>query len=244
MKLFIITGTSRGLGKALAEKLQLQKDIDLITIGRHSANHIQADFSRPEDCYNLFEKNCFPFKEYEEVILINNAGTLNPTAPVGAAESSALLSHVTINAAAPLLLINELLKSLCAVTYTGKVEIINISSGAGRGPMYGWAAYCGSKAFMDMMSRVIALEADSIDRPFTVKCWAIAPGVVDTDMQGHIRSLDQENFKDVKDFVAKKEKGKLLQPELVADRIIKNRESCENGGIYHIRDIYPEYDNR
>lgn len=244
MTLFIITGTSRGLGKAFVDQLQLKKDIDLITIGRHKDNHIKVDFANPESLYGIFEHNYFPFKEYDEVILINNAGTLSPTGPLGQVDSHALLAHLTVNAAGPLLLINEFLKSLEKAEFSANVEIINISSGAGRGPMYGWAAYCGSKASMDMMSRVVGLEAETLSRSFSLKCWAIAPGVVDTDMQGYIRSQNTKSFKDVEDFIAKKEDGKLLSPELVAHRILENRNSCKNGCLYHIRDIYPEYDNR
>jgi len=49
---------------------------------------------------------------------------------------------------------------------------------------------------------------------------AIAPGIVDTNMQETIRSSDVHDFRDLDQFKGFKEKGQLLNPEVVAQGIL------------------------
>jgi len=98
-------------------------------------------------------------------------------------------------------------------------RIINISSGAGRRPISGWSAYCASKAALDMATRVVALEAQSRRRP--VEAVSLAPGVVDTDMQGEIRGMEPAQFADVERFRAMKAEGALRTAEDVAADILR-----------------------
>jgi NAD(P)-dependent dehydrogenase (short-subunit alcohol dehydrogenase family) len=63
----------------------------------------------------------------------------------------------------------------------GKGTVINISSGAAHRPLEGWSAYCAAKAGLAMLTSAIALECvDAGVRP------ALAPGVIDTDMQATV----------------------------------------------------------
>ena len=98
-------------------------------------------------------------------------------------------------------------------------DSINISSGAGRRPIFGWSAYCAAKAGLDMATRVAALEASTRARP--VEAVSLAPGVIDTGMQSVVRGASQEDFVDIERFRAMKAAGELRRPEDVAADILR-----------------------
>jgi len=97
--------------------------------------------------------------------------------------------------------------------------VINISSGAGRRAIFGWGAYCAAKAGLDMATRVAALEAQAAHTG--VELVSLAPGVIDTAMQGIIRSSSPEDFVDVERFRQMKAAGELREPGDVADDILR-----------------------
>jgi NAD(P)-dependent dehydrogenase (short-subunit alcohol dehydrogenase family) len=61
---------------------------------------------------------------------------------------------------------------------------VNLSSGAARGPMEGWSAYCAGKAGLAMITRAVHKEFGAQG----IRIFGFAPGVVDTDMQAVIRA--------------------------------------------------------
>src|SRR5690606_27487845 len=93
------------------------------------------------------------------------------------------------------------------------VRVVNISSGAGRSPTAGWGVYCASKAALDMYTRVARLEAPH------AKLVALAPGVIDTEMQANIRAGNTDDFPDLARFNTMNETGVLRSPQAVADNI-------------------------
>ena len=71
----------------------------------------------------------------------------------------------------------------------GTGSLVNMSSGAATTPYRGWAAYCASKAAVEMLTEVVGLEeADT-----GLLAYAGRPGVVDTDMQALIRATPESN---------------------------------------------------
>lgn len=96
-------------------------------------------------------------------------------------------------------------------------RVINISSGAGKNPYFGWGAYCTTKAGVNMFTQCVATE--EVEKEYPVKIVAFAPGVVDTNMQSQIRETNKEDFINLDRFIALKEEGKLLSPEYVAKAI-------------------------
>jgi benzil reductase ((S)-benzoin forming) len=97
--------------------------------------------------------------------------------------------------------------------------VINISSGAGRRPIFGWGGYCAAKAGLDMASRVAALEAEQ--RATGVEVVSLAPGVIDTAMQGVVRGSDARDFADVERFRQMKAEGALRPADEVAADILR-----------------------
>ena len=115
-------------------------------------------------------------------------------------------------------------------------KIVNISSGAAIKPYYGWSVYCATKAAIDMMTKAIAIEQDTIEKG--VKVIAIYPGVVDTAMQEQIRNSDSQKFIDVQRFIDFKESGSLVSTEIVGKEIFQiiNSDNFPNGAILNISD--------
>jgi benzil reductase ((S)-benzoin forming) len=95
--------------------------------------------------------------------------------------------------------------------------VLNISSGAAQRPVDGWAAYCASKTALNALSETTQKEQDL--RGSGVRVWALAPGVVDTAMQAHIRTAAVGQFSEAGKFAGYKAEGQLQAPATVASSL-------------------------
>jgi len=250
-KYIIITGASKGLGEGIAIEL-LHESHHLICISRGKSEKLEKlaaakacpisffsfDFSKTAEIPNLaqsiFEQ--IRFEKASGIYLINNAGVIQP---VGRAEDCApeeVEKHIRINLISPMLLTASFIKYAQSL----KVEkrVINISSGAAQNPYNGWSSYCTGKAGIDMFTQCVGTEQKDTQSP--VEIMAVAPGVIDTEMQTTIRATTEEQFIHRKKFVELKETGQLVPPQIAGKRIAQLLFSNEfkNGGIIDIRDSY------
>lgn len=215
MKKYFITGTSSGIGKALAEEA-LAAGYRVTGLARRNRiehpnyRHLTVDLT-DLDHYAAIGFEGISDKT-EEVILINNAGTIAPVKPVASMDPIQIARAYRLNLTAPTILSQLFLENLR--DYHGRKTIINISSGAASYPIKSWSVYCASKAALNMFSHVLSLDHHD------VRCHAISPGVVDTEMQGEIRASSQRDFPDVQRFMDYKEKGELASAKDVAAKII------------------------
>lgn len=220
MIIFYITGTSSGIGKALAEQA-LQIEDSLVygfsrscSIEHTNYNHTAIDLSNIEEVLRInFEKHSDAYK----VVLINNAGIIADIKPIGKLSNESIVKVFNLNAICPAILTNKLIQC-----YNGTdipIVIVNISSGAGRHPVESWASYCASKAAVDMFSQVNQAES-GFDNP-KVRVFSIAPGIVDTHMQEKIRSTKLEDFPLLDKFNEYKTNGQLTSAESVAAKILE-----------------------
>ncbi len=227
----IITGTSSGLGKALAVKL-LEKNHRVLGISRrqtiYAANyeHLSVDLS-DETAVAKLSFNIS--KENTHVLLINNAGQIEPIDKTAELQPDALAKHYQVNVWA--------VHTLCAMflrqTHAHQTRhIINISSGAGKYPVPGWSAYCAGKAAVDALSKVIAKEYND------VRIWSLAPGIVDTPMQQTIRNTPKTQFPEQKRFIDYYKNGELNHPDDTAEALIKllNTPNNVNDVVISLRD--------
>jgi NAD(P)-dependent dehydrogenase (short-subunit alcohol dehydrogenase family) len=146
---------------------------------------------------------------------VNNAGVLDPIGPLADADPTALERHVTTN-------VLGVMHGTAAFarhvrSRAGGGSLVNVSSGAASSAYRGWAAYCASKAAVEMLTEVVGLE--EVDSG--LMAYAVAPGVVDTDMQALIRSTPEQQFPDVDRFRRLGEEGAFVTPEWVAACIVE-----------------------
>jgi benzil reductase ((S)-benzoin forming) len=95
--------------------------------------------------------------------------------------------------------------------------LINMTSGAARAVYPGWAAYCASKAAVDQLTAVVAEE----EREHGLRAYALSPGMIDTDMQTHIRASTVEAFPAIERFMEAKISGSFNSPAWVADAVLE-----------------------
>lgn len=220
MKKIYITGSSRGLGKALAENY-LSKGNHVVGLSRscsiqHSNyKHCTIDLSNANSVADfIFDLN----GDFSEGILINNAGSLGEVNYIGSLQSKQIAHHIQLNISSPMMLINQFASAKC--TENLMRFVLNIGSGAGSKPLDGWGLYCSSKAAMEMFNKVYQKEI--IQKRRNIFMRTIAPGIVDTAMQDEIRETDKSQFSSLNRFKEYKKNNELTNPAEVAERIISN----------------------
>ena len=223
MHYYLITGASQGLGRALAEAILARPDTQVLGISRHATiehpryQHQPLDLSDIEAVGHNLGKLFPPRPDAQSLTLVNNAGTLGEIGYVGELPNEHFQFVFDLNVVAPAMLMNTFLG-----TYGGQTAIartvLNISSGAAQRPVDGWAAYCASKAALNSLSETAQQEQDL--RGSGVRVWALAPGVVDTAMQAHIRTAEARQFSEAEKFAAYHTDGQLSSPEAVAARLL------------------------
>ncbi len=221
IKLFI-TGSSRGIGRAIAEAACESGDIEVTGYARGEGishpryKHITIDLS------NAAALAAFAFprlkKGFEQIVLVNNAGSLGEIGRVGQLDAEVILQTVQVNLSAPLVLSNAFVRDYG--NYPASRLMLHISTGAASNPYDGWSLYCSTKAGLDMLARVQDKELALRKDEWPVMVRAVAPGVVETAMQESLRAADPEQFSSKSKFVDLHEQGKLGKPARVAEQYL------------------------
>lgn len=166
----IVTGGSRGLGRALAREL-LDRGLLVITDGRDAVElerarcelaesgeviAIHGDVGDPNHVHSLVGA---ARRIGRLDLLVNNASTLGkvPLPTVAALERETFRALFDVNVFAPIHLIQHALP-LMALTEGG--TIVNVTSDAGVEAYPGWGGYGATKAALEHVSRVLATELD------------------------------------------------------------------------------------
>lgn len=217
--LYIITGTSSGIGKSMVEELLIEPKNIVIGISRtqtifnENYTHFSIDLTKMDELKSFKMPS---IENFSIVSLINNAGILGEIAPLKTINIETIEQCIQVNYTALMLLCTKFIQAY--QTIECQKNIINISSGAASSAYASWANYCSSKSAIEMLTKCINIEQQEESRP--ILCFAIAPGVVDTNMQKEIRSTQLEKFSMKPKFIELFETGKLFSPKLVAKKII------------------------
>lgn len=225
MRYFFITGSSKGIGKGLVERVLEEEDTEVHGFSRSSGvehpryHHHSADLGDVDwlakNVNNFFPKLDSP----GQIVLINNAGMLGDVKYMGDLDNTSYARLFNLNVTAPAMLMNEFIKAYRE--HTAEKLIINVSSGAGKYPVDGWSGYCASKAALDMLSQVAQTELLEKGLSGHFKVYALAPGVVDTEMQGEIRQVSKENFSKLDKFIKYKKEGALDDARHTAEKFME-----------------------
>ncbi|MDP2371773.1 SDR family NAD(P)-dependent oxidoreductase [Rhodoferax sp.] len=233
MRLAIITGGSKGLGLALCQQFE-ERGYRVLEFSRTAphAYSVRADLSAPEAYAQVVAKAIAPLDadHLEELVVINNAGTLAPIGPASRQSRSAVLANLNTNFTSAILGLTELIGKFQHAPC--RKVLANISSGAAHKGYAGWSLYCASKAGMEGFVRALAIEQQLERHPFIPV--NVNPGVIDTEMQALIRDAAVADFPEVERFIRRKHEGALVAPERVAMAVLQilASPSLASGGGY------------
>lgn len=216
MHLYVITGSSRGLGAALVRQLA-QPGHTVIGIARSRDPALRAeqwalDLADPLPAAERLQAWLAAHRGWASATLINNAALLSAPGPLAATGLAELSAALRVGLEAPALLSRVFLAETVGVPQR---RILNVSSGLGRRAMAGSASYCAVKAGLDQLSRALALEAPDVG------VVSLAPGVIDTDMQAQLRGADPARFPEQARFQGLKDGGQLQTADATATAIVR-----------------------
>jgi NAD(P)-dependent dehydrogenase (short-subunit alcohol dehydrogenase family) len=219
----LVTGAGRGIGAATARLLAREgaavavaarTEEEIASVAQEISSRgctalpVSLDVADEDSVSACFER---VRDELGNVtILINNAGTPGVPLPVAATRPEGWRRTFDVNVTGAFLCAREALPDMVSANWG---RIVNVS----RHPVAGMAAYGASKAALDQLTRVLALEGG----PYGIAVTGVYPGVVDTRMQEESRGFGQEligkqlhrMFQGYRDF------GMLRPPEEPAELI-------------------------
>jgi NAD(P)-dependent dehydrogenase (short-subunit alcohol dehydrogenase family) len=223
MPIALITGASRGLGRATAHALARRgwslivdarraDDLAGATSGLADVVAVPGDVTDPRHRADLAAA---AGRAGRLDVLVNNASRLGPS-PQPRLRDYPLdeLGRVyDTNVVAPLALIQLLTAPLAAAGGT----IVNVSSDAAVEAYPGWGGYGSAKAALDQLTAVLAAEEPSL------RCYAFDPGDMRTDM--HQQAFPGEDISD------------RPEPETVIPALLRLIEERPPSGRYRASDL-------
>lgn len=235
--LVVVTGGSSGLGRALLERTPIYGAVRVDVSrsgGVPGTEHVALDLADPAAWPRFGEwfEGRVGELDPERVVVIHNAGVIEPIGFAGEVDAEAYAANVLLNAAAGQVIGHHVLAALAG--RGGRGTLCMISSGAARRSYPGWSAYCAGKAALEHWVRTVGEEQQQRGG---VEVCAVAPGVVDTPMQTAIRATAEHDFPAVQRFHDLHGKGDLRDPEYVAAQLWQTLEDgVPPGAVLDLRD--------
>ena len=240
--LVILTGASRGLGQAMAAQylgdgafvlgLSRKQSTGLEASGAGGLEQWPVDLADPLPVAGRLVAWLADFARRaggqlpRRVRLIHNAAMLSEPGDVAEGDPANLAQSLRIGLEAPVALTAAVLRATANWSASDR-RVLFVSSGLGRRPMAGSAAYCAQKAGLDHFARALALEEAA--RPRGARVASVAPGIIDTDMQRQLRGADPGRFKEQRTFAGFHSSGALDSPATAAAKVIALLERDDYG---------------
>lgn len=224
-KVAVVTGSSKGIGKAIAiafaksggysaittdaRKIQEAQIVsnEIRTLGCDSIA-IEADMSKEVDCVRLIEETV---KKYSRIdVLVNNAG-VEKDVPVEETTLDTWYKILAVDLTGPFICSREAVRHMEKQKNPTGGCIINISSVHQRIPKPHYIPYATSKAGIEMMTKTLALELAKS----SIRANAVAPGAIETPMN----ILLDENEEARQETLRQIPMGRIGNPEEVANAV-------------------------
>ncbi|KAM8829105.1 sepiapterin reductase a [Spinachia spinachia] len=237
--LCVITGASRGFGRAMASEMSrfvrpgsalvlaarsvdelqaLRAELALSEAGRAGleVQCVVADLSAPGGLENVVAASKAAFSEdMDHVLLVNNAGSLGDVSRYAKSftDMAEVDSYLSLNVSSSLCLTASVLQAFPQRPGQRRT-VINITSLCALQPFRSWVLYCTGKAAREMMFRVLAQEEPD------VRVLSYSPGPLDTAMQtlARSRTADPTIRKSFSDMFAQ---GQLLTCQASCTKLMK-----------------------
>ncbi|GIP29308.1 short-chain dehydrogenase [Paenibacillus sp. J23TS9] len=232
---FIITGTSKGMGEAIARRM-LERGDKVYGISRSKADslahltgytHVSFDLMQTTQIEGMLHSVLEPIhpEDFEMVCLINNASMLEPLKLVEDIQPEEMIANLQISLIAPMILTSVFIRK--TREWSLRKKVIQITSGSGSYANPAMSVYSTAKAGLNMFTRCAGTEL--ADR---VEVIAVDPGMVDTSMQAAARNKEIEDFAMAAHFKQAYEAGQLQSPDEIAAHIARIIDtSMESGRV-------------
>ncbi|GAB4268628.1 MAG: SDR family oxidoreductase [Opitutales bacterium] len=226
-KVMIITGSSKGIGKSLAEHyLKKEWIVAGCSRGEGSINHddyehFNVDVSDEQSVVEMVRRVYEKFNKID--VLLNNAGIATMNAVLLSSLSKAE-SIMRTNFLGAFLFCREVGKAMIRKK-TG--SIVNFTSVASPLNLEGEALYASSKASVERLTKILAYELGSSG----VTVNAIGPTPIDTDLIG---SVPEDKIHAVIQRQAVKRKGSFDDIAHVCDFLIDEKSSFVTGQVIYL----------
>jgi glucose 1-dehydrogenase len=203
-RIALVTGSSKGIGKAIAVSFANSKDYSGIVINSRRIEEaqlvsteinnlragcdsiaVEADVSREEDCIKLVGETVKQFGRID--VLVNNAG-IQEDLPLTEINIDEWYKILGVDLTGPFVCSREAVKYMKAQKDPKGGCIINISSVHQTIPKPHYVPYATSKAGLEMMTKTMALELAKDN----IRANVVAPGAIDTDMNKELRENSAE----------------------------------------------------
>jgi NAD(P)-dependent dehydrogenase (short-subunit alcohol dehydrogenase family) len=188
-KTVLVTGASRGIGRAIAEQLLAQgrrviaSARDASALSKFAAQYPErvlpfaCDLADPAQASAMGDQVLQRFGVIDQLVCC--AGIMRHQ-PLGFVREEVLRETLQVNFIAPFLLAQTVGTAMRA---RGQGSIVFVSSTLGEAPAPATSAYAATKAALNQITRVFANELAP-----AVRVNAVAPGIVDTDMLRTVRN--------------------------------------------------------
>jgi benzil reductase ((S)-benzoin forming) len=233
-RLAIVTGTTSGIGDAVAQQL-LERGWRVIGIARRdsailheSYEHLSVDLADVES----LERDVVPKldarfsdPELRRVGLVNNAANAGLLGPIANMRIDELPAVLATNLVAPMWFMGEVVRR---TPLTTPLRIVNLSTAAAVRGFAGLGAYGSSKAGLRMAGLVLAAEIEEAlarGERRNISILSFEPGTVDTPMQATARTSSGDVLPSVDIFVRLAAERRLVPPAAPAADIVAFLES-------------------
>jgi glucose 1-dehydrogenase len=254
-KIAAVTGSSKGIGKAIAIAFAKSNDYSgIVTNSRRqeeaqrvseeikfSGNStdsiaVEADISKESDCIRLIEETINHFGRID--VLVNNAG-VQEDLPLTDTNLEEWYKIIGVDLTGPFICSREAVKFMKRQKNPKGGCIINVSSVHQTIPKPHYIPYATSKAGIEMMTRTMALELAKDN----IRANIVAPGAIDTDMNEGLKK-DKRELENVLKQIPLGRVGRAEEVANVVQFLASDKASYVTGTTFFVdggMTLYPSF---